>query len=236
MISPPRSTKHTLATAPSLQDASVTVAAFDFDGTLIDRDSLWHFLRHCCSTGQLLRAFFLASPYLLAWQLRLGRDSNSRAKAQLLKHAFHALSPAALRERGAAFVPQLDHWLRPAMRERLAWHRAAGHHLVLVSASLDVYLAPWAQQQGFAACLSSQLAHTDSGHWHGHFVTGNCYGPEKARRLSGYLAQQFGVANSHGKAPYLLYAYGDTRGDREMLAMADIAYYQGKLHTQHTTI
>ena len=222
--------------------ASVTIAAFDFDGTLTTQDSLWPFLRFCCSPWQLVCAAFRASPWLLKWKLGGlfglgGTHSNSVAKAHLLAYAFAHLSPTALAERGAQFSLTLDRLLRPEMRGVLDWHRQQGHHLVLVSASLNVYLQPWAARQGFVTCLCTTLATViKMGGAHPtekiapHFVDGNCYGPVKAERLQAYLQQILGP-----NTPYQLYAYGDTRGDKEMLALAHFPFYKGKACGQAIT-
>ena len=47
-------------------------------------------------------------------------------------------------------------------------------------------------------------------------VDGNCRGPEKARRLLAWLD-----ANHGGRDAVELWAYGDSPGDRELLAAAD---------------
>jgi phosphatidylglycerophosphatase C len=88
-----------------------------------------------------------------------------------------------------------------------------------VSASLDVYVEPWAQAQGFDAILSSVLA-VEDGVVTGRLFEGNCYGVEKVRRIRSWL---------NDRRPEQIWAYGDSRGDREMLALADVAHYRGRL-------
>jgi phosphatidylglycerophosphatase C len=48
----------------------------------------------------------------------------------------------------------------------------------------------------------------------GSLVGANCRGPEKERRLREWL-------DGEGFGSYVLYAYGDSAGDDQMLAMAD---------------
>jgi HAD superfamily hydrolase (TIGR01490 family) len=96
------------------------------------------------------------------------------------------------------------------MLERLAWHRAEGHRIVIVSASLDSYLVPLAPRLGVDDVLSCSLG-ADAGVLDGTLVGGNVRGPEKVRRLQQWL---------DGEAVEL-WAYGDSAGDDELLALAD---------------
>ena len=108
---------------------------------------------------------------------------------------------------------------------RLAAHRAAGDRCVLVSASLDLWLQPWAQRHGFAAVLCSQLAADADGRASGRLAGANCFGAEKVRRLEAWLA---------GTRPRLV-AYGDSRGDLPLLDFADEGWrwQAGRFHAHH---
>jgi phosphatidylglycerophosphatase C len=108
--------------------------------------------------------------------------------------------------------------LRPEMLERLAWHRSEGHEIVIVSASLDVYLAPLAPLLGVDHVLCTQLGIGADGRIDGRLVGGNVRGPEKVRRVRTWL----------DGAPTELWAYGDSAGDRELLAEADHAHKIGR--------
>jgi phosphatidylglycerophosphatase C len=103
------------------------------------------------------------------------------------------------------------------MAARVQEHKRRGHRLVLVSASPALYLTVWAARAGFDAVLATELEFRD-GRFSGRLASPNCWGPEKVRRLQ----QWFGDARTQ-----VLYAYGDSRGDREMLALADHAWLRG---------
>lgn len=103
------------------------------------------------------------------------------------------------------------------MAARVQEHKRRGHRLVLVSASPALYLTVWAARAGFDAVLATELEFRD-GRVSGRLATPNCWGAEKVRRLQ----QWFG--SDH---PHVLYAYGDSRGDREMLALAGHAWLRG---------
>jgi phosphatidylglycerophosphatase C len=87
---------------------------------------------------------------------------------------------------------------------------------VIVSASPDLYIRPWAAALGVERVLASRLAFED-GRCTGALIGANCFGPEKVRRLE----LEFGALR-HGA----IHAYGDSPGDREMLARATHGHYR----------
>lgn len=188
--------------------------AFDFDGTLTRRDSLLPFLHQVLGGPALAAALALESPWLAAYAARL--LSNEAAKLRVLRRTLGGRSREQLQAQGARFAAGgVGPLLRPAMMERLREHLRAGHRCVLVTASLSLYTRPWALAQGFHEVLGSELGFGPSGLADGTLVGGNCYGPRKAQRLGQLLG---------GEA--LAVGYGDSRGDREMLAMAQQGFLQ----------
>jgi HAD superfamily hydrolase (TIGR01490 family) len=106
--------------------------------------------------------------------------------------------------------------VRPAALTRIAWHREQGHRLVLVSASLEAYLEPWGRQAGFDDILATRLE-SINGRLTGRFAGPNCRDAEKVVRLRELVGPIDGV---------VLHAYGDSRGDRELLAVADHPHFK----------
>jgi len=192
------------------------VAAFDFDGTLTTADSLGEFLRHAIGGARLAAGVVRASPWLIGFLA--GACSRDSAKARVLAATLGGMSLDRLESAAQSFAAQrLPALIRPDMAARLQEHRERGHRLVLVSASPALYLKVWAARAGFESVLATELEF-DGARFSGRLASANCWGPEKARRLQ----QWFG-----GQRPGLLYAYGDTRGDKEMLAMADHGWLRG---------
>lgn len=205
------------AAAAARDPAGPVVAAFDFDGTLTRGDSLIPWLRGGLGLARLGWALARTSPALAAWQL--GRISNEAAKLVLLRHTVAGRSRSELAGWTDRFLQQtLPGLLDARALRRLAAHQAAGHRCVLVSASPEVYLDAVARQLGFDALLCSQLDWQDE-RASGRLRGANCYGEEKVRRLQAWWAD---------RPPSVLWAYGDTRGDRPMLALADHGIYVGK--------
>lgn len=192
------------------------IAAFDFDGTLTRRDTLLPFLWQVAGPGAYLSRMLLLLPTLAAYQLGLMR--NDIAKEKVLKRFFSGMGEEALRQQGMHFATHiLPHMLRPQAMRRLQWHQQQGHRCVVISASLELYVQPWAQAAGFDDVIASRLTLREDGRIAGSLAEGNCYGAEKVRRLETLLGAKEG---------YTLYAYGDSRGDKGLLAMADHAYYR----------
>jgi phosphatidylglycerophosphatase C len=192
------------------------IAAFDFDGTLTRRDTLVPFLARACGRQELLRALRRVAP--LAVRARTGRLASElhhrdATKAALLRELFRGRSASWLAEQGERYATELPSRLRPEMVEQLEWHRSAGHELVLVSASLRAYLGPFGQAHGFDQVIAVDLEEGDSGHLTGELAAPNVRGPEKAVRLRAWLA---------GDQPEVLWAYGNSSGDADLLAMADV--------------
>ena len=192
------------------------IAAFDFDETLTTRHSLRPFLRSVVGTLRFAFGVVRSAPWLAGSAVRL--VDRGTAKARLLRTTIGGMTRAALEAAAARFASErLPDIIRPEMAARVQEHRQRGHTLVLTSASPDLYLRPWARRAGFDAVLATELEFVDD-RFSGRLATRNCRGKEKARRLQEWLST---------REPSFLYAYGDNRGDREMLALADRAWKRG---------
>jgi phosphatidylglycerophosphatase C len=186
------------------------LAAFDLDGTLTRRDTLMPFLLRAIGRNRTYRAL-LASSLPLARAAALGGPHRDRAKAVVLQRVFGGLPLAALAEAAESFADHVvAHALRPDVHARVDWHREQGHELVLVSASPELYVTPIGRRLGFDAVLATRLEVDADGRLTGRIEGVNCRGPEKVVRLREWRGESVTGA----------YAYGDSAGDREMLALA----------------
>jgi phosphatidylglycerophosphatase C len=197
------------------------VAAFDFDGTLSPRDNFVPFLRRVAGTAATARAFATGA-LRLAPEGR-GRWSRNAMKAELLDQLVGGRDAADLEDTARAFAAEVvARHLRAEAVERADWHRSQGHRLVMVSASLAVYLRPIAEHLQFDDVLATELEVGDDGRLTGRMQGENVRGPEKARRLNAWIARECA-----GASPFV-WAYGDSSGDKELWARADRAVRLGR--------
>lgn len=188
------------------------VAAFDFDGTLSRRDTFLPFLQKVCGAQRLYRAVARSGPALS--RMAVGRADRDAVKDALLVRLLAGHPADELAEQGEAYAEFLrsSDRLRPDTLARARDHLERGHRVVVVSASPSVYLEPLARDLGFDAALTTRLEVDDRGCVTGRMLGGNCRGPEKVARLEAWLA---------GSEPRV-YAYGNSSGDRELLARAHV--------------
>lgn len=187
--------------------------AFDLDGTLTTRDCVVPFMWSVVGRARLAARLLARIHHLAAPSIRRERD---RLKAVATEAVFTGLDAADLRERGGRYAERVvADRLRSDTNARLAWHREQGHEIVLVSASYEVYLWRLAELLGADAALGTRLEVVD-GRCTGALDGPNCRGPEKVRRLHEWLVDRHG-----DRRAVELWAYGDSVGDRELIADAD---------------
>lgn len=183
--------------------------AFDFDGTLTTRDTLIAFIRYACGTPRFLLGFLLHAPLLVLMKLRL--YSNGKAKQRLFSWFFRGMPIETFDALCQSFASTHRHLLRPETVRLLQQALSEGSEVLVVSASIDNWVQPFFPS---VTVLGTQIEVID-GRLTGRFLTPNCYGQEKVRRI---------LALHPVRSSYRLTAYGDSRGDRELLAFADEAH------------
>lgn len=188
------------------------VAAFDLDGTLTTRDCVVPFLRRAVGGRRLVAATasgIARSPSSVAERDRLkaiGTRSLAGADLDTVRSIARDFADDVVRD-----------WLRRDTLDRLEQHRSAGDRIVVVSASFALYAHVIGERLGVEAVLATELSHAD-GVLSGDLAGPNCRGPAKVQRLGEWF-ERVGLERSGVR----LHAYGDSRGDRELLAHADVA-------------
>jgi len=196
---------------------ATNLALFDFDGTITTKETFVDFLRYATPRWRIGIGQILLAPVIIGYTL--GWISPSRARQALARVALRGLSADTLRRRGADFAKEvIAARIRPCAAQRIEWHRDRGDTIVVVSASLDVYLEAWCEHAGLAV-LCSRLE-VRGGRLTGSYRGPDCCGEEKKRRiLERYDPESFAS----------VYAYGDTSEDDAMLGLADTRYFRGTL-------
>lgn len=191
------------------------IAAFDFDGTLTNRDSFMDFLLYSFGIFFAGKKLLKNSPNIIGYLL--GYISNHTAKEKVFNSFFQGYPYKQ-------FIKLCDNYslnrinaiLRPNAITKLNWHLSQGHMLVLVSASIKHWISPWAEKAGFIEIIATE-PEVKNGYLTGRFATPNCYGEEKKRRF----LERFNYRES-----YELYVYGDSKGDIQLLSISDRAFYR----------
>ncbi len=139
-----------------------------------------------------------------------------RLKGSLLHAALGGLSRDWLAGRSAALVAWV---LRGALFEEaltaIDLHRRRGDRLLLMSASIDLYVPQIAQALGFGQTICSQLRWRPNGQLDGRLETANCRGLEKQRQLQALIERE---------RPSRVYAYGNSSSDIPHLLLAQEGY------------
>ena len=192
------------------------VAIFDFDGTLTRGDSLIRFLWYYFTPLVFFRNTLLSIPALVKYVF--GLIDNNVAKERIFTLFFTGVHQDEFVTKARFFSDSvLSTLIKSELIQRVKWHQQLGHRCILVSASIEDYLMPWAEKVGFSKVISTKIAVNNSRRLTGKFLGKNCYGAEKVRRVKEYLGSL---------DPFVLYVYGDSRGDKELLEIADHPFYR----------
>ena len=163
----------------------MAIAIFDFDGTIISRDSLPDFLIQACGR----KAFLLRLPWiiLLKGAALTGILSTHRAKELVITSFLRGMKTEDFQQACLEYASCIPAFVYPAALEEIRRH-----------------------QEGTGLEVREQTLP-------GRFSTPNCKGGEKVRRLR-RLYPDF--------ASETLHVYGDSSGDKELLALADVPHYK----------
>jgi phosphatidylglycerophosphatase C len=197
------------------------VAAFDFDGTITQRDTLAGFLLYVGGRRTMARA---VARHGVAMVSGLNDDAaRDAAKEAVLGAVLRGRTEAEVAEAGRRYATQLPARFRRDVVERITWHRDQGHELVVVSASLRYYLDPVADELGFHQVLGVEMAVGPDGRLTGALARPNVRAEQKALRLREWLGDRPATE---------LWAYGNSSGDEALLAIADHPTWIGKRATR----
>lgn len=185
------------------------VAAFDFDVTITKKDTFVPFLIWAFGKAKVYKAFIRLLPEAIKVIIKL--SSRDSFKEKIIAILFTQKSAQQLNVLGAGYASSFTPLIRPKAKERIKWHKEQGHRLVMVSASLSLYLEKAAKDLGFDDLLCTELEEKD-GFFTGQLEGKNCRCQEKVNRLQTLLGDL---------AQYELYAYGDSEGDKQMLSVAN---------------
>ncbi|SED20379.1 HAD-superfamily subfamily IB hydrolase, TIGR01490 [Pseudomonas taetrolens] len=184
------------------------LAAFDFDGTLTYHDSFVPFLRFAFGNRLFAMRLLRMIPSTLCYLV--GRISRNDLKEKLITVYLTGAKEAWVKERAEAFCDvSWQRLMRPLGLTSVASQLEQGARVTICSASPELVLAPFAKKLGIGL-IGTQLASVD-GVLTGEIDGTNCRCEQKVIRLEA----QYGPLSQ-----YTLRAWGDTRGDEQMLGAA----------------
>ena|SRR5579859_2701386 len=187
------------------------LALFDLDGTLTRHDTLWPYVhgflhRHPWRAPGAVRVL----PELM--RFAAGRGDHGTVKAAFIRSTLRGCTRAELAAWTARFVPRLiAHGLWRDALACLDAHRARGEHLVLMSASVDLYVPAIGNALAFGEALCTHVQ------WKGERLDGALAGPNL--RGAAKVAALRALRERHPGLP--ITAYGNCASDLAHLSLAD---------------
>ncbi|MFJ2548232.1 HAD-IB family hydrolase [Pseudomonas sp. NPDC087612] len=190
------------------------LSVFDFDGTLTRRDSFVPFLMFAFGKRKFAARVVRMLPACIRY---LGKGmSRDELKAVLVATFLTGVEEAWVKRKAAEFKAVF--WvrlMRPAGLKSVAAEIASGAQVTICSASPRIVLMPFAEELGIKL-IATELEVVE-GKLTGAISGSNCRCEAKVLRLEAV----YGPLEK-----YRLRAWGDTRGDQELLAAAQEPHWR----------
>lgn len=191
------------------------LALFDLDGTLTRHDTFVPFVLGLLARqpARWVRLVLLLGPVMT---YAFGRLDRGGLKGAILHHLFSGMSHEAVTSWSAHFASaSVARRMHAQGVRQLRAHLAAGDHVVVLSASPDLYVPLLARQ------LGAHETHCTAIRWHGQRLDGRLAGPnrrdeEKARVLAMLRSAHPGLA---------VIAYGNSGADLIHMRRCEEAVY-----------
>jgi HAD superfamily hydrolase (TIGR01490 family) len=183
---------------------TLVIAVFDFDGTLVENDSFFPFLAFVAGWPRTFAVFLEALGLFALHRLRddpAAEDHRTFIKAYMMKKLL-----AGTRVEGLpSALGRLRNWRRwkESIRATLMRHHEAGHHIVIASGGLDLYLPYLLEDLPHHAIVCTRVGVAD-GVVTGEMISGNCVRVRKAELVAEYIAKNgpFGESWGYGNLPH----------------------------------
>lgn len=148
--------------------------------------------------------------------MKMGLYPNWKVKQKVFAHCFKGMKLSDFNNWCARFAHDKASVLRPKGVQKIGEILEAGDRVVIVSASINNWVEPFFAGLSGVFVIGTMIENRD-GVITGRFLTRNCYGEEKVRRLLQLYPE---------RQDYWLVAYGDSRGDFELLDFANESHYK----------
>jgi len=191
------------------------IVVFDFDGTITTKDTLALFLRYYAGTSKWLLNVTLLMPVFVAYGLRI--IDRNQVKAYVMRRFFKNAPVEHVETVARRFAKDvIPGLIRPAAQACLDQKKSNLESLYICSASIAPYLRAWGEAQGITNILATELE-SENGYYTGELKGWNIWGKGKTRRIFAEFAPDSVIISE---------AYGDSRGDRELLLAAEASFWK----------
>ena len=190
------------------------IAFFDFDGTITTKDTLLEVIKHQKGSALFYTGFLLNTPALIGLKLKL--ISNQKAKERMLRYFFRGMELNNFQQACDKFIDEaLPQMIRMDAIEEIQNLKTQGFEVVVVSASPTNWIKKWTDANGLGL-IATNLQCVD-GTLTGQIDGINNNAEEKVARIKA----------AYNLADYdEIYCYGDSSGDKPMLALGTKAFYK----------
>lgn len=194
----------------------MNIAFFDFDGTITSKDSMIDFIIYTAGYRKFFTGMIQLIPHILMY--KLGIIENWQAKEKVINKFWGGWVSSTFEETAVEYSKKkLPLIIRGKAVEAIKTHKQNGDKVVVVSASCEKWLKPWCDFHNIE--LIGTIIEISNDTVTGKISGKNCYGAEKVVRIKQkYTMSDYGI----------IYAYGDSTGDKEMLKLAHVKYYKWK--------
>nr|WP_307990863.1 HAD family hydrolase [uncultured Niameybacter sp.] len=193
----------------------LVIAAFDFDGTITTKDSLLDLYKYSFGNRKFIKGLIIHSLDILFYMI--GIKKNDEVKEKLFKYFFKNISENEFNTLCNAYCEnRLETIINSVALEKIKWHKEKGHVVVIISASFETWIKPWANKNGIEEVICTQYEVVNN-QITGNIKGKNCHGIEKVNRL---------IEKYPKKEEYILYAYGDSKGDLDLLKFSDHPHFK----------
>lgn len=192
------------------------IVVFDFDGTLTKKDTLLEFIKYCKGKKAFIIGFLLYSPLLIAYKLKL--YPNWKIKQKIFSYFFKGMSLDKFNNLCNNFFKERhSNLLYESAVKKIDEYISTNTEVIIISASIENWVIPFGKYLKVNEVLGTKLETDKNGIITGKFLSKNCYGKEKVRRLRKIISD---------RESYNIIAFGDSKGDKELLEFANIGHYK----------
>ena len=191
---------------------STQLVVFDLDETITRHDTLLPYAMGFAIRRRPWRLPLLATVVPPTVEFATGRADEGPVKQSFIKALLGGARRSEIDSWTTRFVPRLlAHGTFGNALERIAEHRHRGDHLVLMSASTDLYVPVISRELGFNETICTGVR-WDGDRLNGSLTTPNRKGEEKARCFTALRAKHPGLEETT--------AYGNSSTDLPHLRLA----------------